>query len=360
MKIRMIAPIRHFTMDLEEIALTKDLKIIDGALLTSQIQVSKKFKEQIGLVNWDLITRHHIFYFEGEASDLVELKSAQKLTVIKTIHKKLGDFFYGFIDGLWFIKDNCCFCNQFFLELLTDKVVSITYKDVLISTATDEFSYFNFDAGEIERHKTIFFTIKKFQVLSDAKHQTAIDQLLSAEGGIIASPTNTVIYDHPRLYRALFFLDMVRKHGSAITKITFFMSLYECLFTSDDHAIAKKIRERASSLLGGTTKERKIFKDLIFRAYEIRSRNVHGDVIETPPEKIKKIVSDLDDYTRKILITIINLENNEVFTLPDSAHTKEVFESYFDKLVRLTVKAETFQGPENQLGPCVVKFFLPR
>lgn len=230
----------------------------------------------------------------------------------------------------------------------------------MTSTAVDEFSYFNFNADEIAQHKAIFFAIKKFQIIADVKNQLAIDELLNAEGGIIASPTNTVIYDYPRLYRALFFLAMVRKHGSAITKITFFMSLYECLFTSDDYAIAKKIRERASSLLGGEAKARKVFKDLIFRAYEIRSRNVHGDIIETPPEKIKKIISDLDRYTREILVTIINLENNEVFTLPDSAETKRLFEEYFNKLVMLTVKIETLQEPENQLYTCVIKSFIPK
>ncbi|PIG97106.1 hypothetical protein CS542_07575 [Pedobacter sp. IW39] len=90
---------------------------------------------------------------------------------------------------------------------------------------------------------------------------------------------------------------------------------------------------------------KKSFKDLI-RAYEIRSRNVHGDIIETPPEKIKKIISDLDRYTRKFCYHY-QLENNEVFTLPDSAETKRLFEEYFNKLVMLTVKIETLQEPEK-------------
>ena len=356
----MIAPVRNFNMEMEEITLAKGLKIISGARLEADIQLGERFKEQVGTLNWELVTHHSIFYFEGEASDFVGFISGSMLTAIKTIHKKFGDFFYNFINGLWFVKDNCCFCNQYFLEELDSGRVSICYKDVITSMATDEFAYFNFSAEEIERHKEIFFTITKFQVLSDTRHQAAIDSLLDTDGGIISSPTNTVVYDHPRLYRALFFLDMVRKNGSAITKITFFMSLYECLFTSDDHAIAKKIRERASSLLGGSTKERKIFKDLIFRAYEIRSRNVHGDSIQTPPEKIKRIVSDLDNYTRKILLFILNLENNEIYTGSDSLQTKEVFEAYFDNLVINTVKREDATEKQHRLGDCTVHAFLPR
>jgi hypothetical protein len=356
----MIAPIRNFDTDLEEIFLTKNLKIINGSLLNSKIQLSKKFKEQIGSVNWDLITSNYIFHFIGEASELVELRSGDRLTILKTISGKIGDFFHDFIDGLWFIKDNCCFCNQFFFELITEQKVSITYKNIITGTATDEFTYINFNAEEIARHQEIFFELKKFQNASDTKKQDLINQIFSTEGGIIPSPTNMVSYDHPRLYRAIFFLSMVRRHGSAITKITFFIMLYECLFTSDDQAIAKKIRERASAFLGGSTRSRKAFKDLIFRAYDIRSRNVHGDVINTPQDKMKTIVASLDLHTREILLQILGMENKEIFIQQDSEKTRQDFEYYFDSLVRQGAKQELSEITPDLLKPCTTQLVMPR
>lgn len=187
-----------------------------------------------------------------------------------------------------------------------------------------------------------------------------INQIFSTEGGIIPSPINKVSYDHPGLYRAIFFLSMVRRHGSAITKITFFIMMYECLFTSDDQAIAKKIRERATAFLGGSTKFKKAFKDLIFRAYDIRSRNVHGDVIDTPQAKMNSIVATLDLHTREILLLIIGMENKDLFIRQDSAKTRQDFERYFDSLVRQSVKQELSGVTPFLLKPCVTRLVVPR
>lgn len=56
MKIRMISSIRNFDTELEEISLTKNLKIIKDEVLSSKIQLSRKFKEEVGNRNWELLT----------------------------------------------------------------------------------------------------------------------------------------------------------------------------------------------------------------------------------------------------------------------------------------------------------------
>jgi hypothetical protein len=82
MKIRMIAPVRNFNMEMEEITLAKGLKIISGARLEADIQLGERFKEQVGTLNWELVTHHSIFYFEGEASDFVGFISGNMLTAM--------------------------------------------------------------------------------------------------------------------------------------------------------------------------------------------------------------------------------------------------------------------------------------
>lgn len=344
-------------MELAELILSKDLKVIKGSLLNSKIAVSKKFKEQVGSINWDLITQHYIFYFEGEAADLFQLKSKDKITISKVITSKFIGFCHDFVDRLWFVKDNSCFCNQVFLEFLADQSACINYKDIVTGTSLDEFSFTDFTAEEMKLHLENFSTIKHYEMQMNNKLPD-IEDLMRDSTGIINSPMNYVVYDLPRLSRALIFLGMVRKNGSAITKITFFMTLFECLFTSDDQVIAKKIRERASSLLGGDSKARRAFREVIVQAYNIRSRNLHGDIIDTPVDKIRKIVVDLDNYTRQILNTILNMEKNEIFTSLESQDSKQLFEAFFDKLVGLTVKIETMLEPENQLNLCSVKLPL--
>lgn len=345
-------------MELDELILSKDLKVIKGSLLNSKILVSKRFKEQVGSINWELITHHYIFYFEGEAAELFQFKSINKITLSKVITSKFIGFCHDFVDRLWFVKDNSCFCNQVFLEHLADQSVCINYKDIMTGTALDEFSFTDFSAEEMKLHLENFAMIKQYEMQMNGNSLPDIEDLMKDSTGIIASPINFAIYDLPRLSRALIFLGMVRKNGSAITKITFFMTLFECLFTSDDQIIAKKIRERASSLLGGDSKARRAFREVIVQAYNIRSRNLHGDIIDTPIDKIRKIVVDLDQYTRQILNTIINMQKNEVFTAPESNESKQLFEAFFDKLVALTVKIETMLEPEDRLKECVVKLPL--
>ena len=206
----------------------------------------------------------------------------------------------------------------------------------------------------------LFFKMKIPQIVTEAHHQHHFDELFSSQGGITASPANKVVYDHPRLYRALFFLNMVRKNGSAITKATFFMMLYECLFTSDDRSIAKRIRERATTLLGGNGKAKKAFKELIFRAYDIRSRNVHGDTIDFVPEKVREIVLALDWYTREILLKLIESDEIIIFTSPELAENKAVFENYFEGMVRQAAKADFLEEMPGPLKPCVIFAVIPR
>jgi len=86
-----------------------------------------------------------------------------------------------------------------------------------------------------------------------------------------------------------------------------YCSCFEVLFSTDASEIVHKISERVACFLGKDLAERKELFRVVKKAYDIRSKVIHGDIIG------QKIVHDLatlseriDDLLRKIITKIIS------------------------------------------------------
>ena len=128
-----------------------------------------------------------------------------------------------------------------------------------------------------------------------------------------------------KIDRAIIFLSYARNTTFLPAKISFYMSIYECLFTNDQEQISHKMAERAANYLGNDRADRiSIYNDLK-AAYGVRSNYFHGQSLKSKYNNIKNLIDlsvKIDDLTRRIMTKIFN-EDVERFTSKGSSTIDE-------------------------------------
>jgi hypothetical protein len=109
-----------------------------------------------------------------------------------------------------------------------------------------------------------------------------------------------------RIARAFLFLDEARNTSIPLMKLSSYMNIYECLFTTDRHNITAKLSKRSAYYFTSDDNERIELEKFIKTCYSIRSTYYHGNQLGTeaghdPKTFIKDALIRLDNLTRNIL-----------------------------------------------------------
>lgn len=102
----------------------------------------------------------------------------------------------------------------------------------------------------------------------------------------------------------------------------------ESLFSTDNQELSHKISERAAFFLEKEAENReKLFQD-VKKIYNIRSKLVHGDVINNTPEENSQLLNDLERITQVALKKIINEDLIDIFSEKPNKRNE-----YFTKMI---------------------------
>ena len=102
--------------------------------------------------------------------------------------------------------------------------------------------------------------------------------------------------------RILYFINCARATDELSTKISLYMSVFEILFSNDTTELSFKLSLRTALFVGDTEPDRRSIFQTMKRAYGLRSRFLHGDVI--PPSATKDLatlVPAVDQLLRRVL-----------------------------------------------------------
>jgi hypothetical protein len=133
-----------------------------------------------------------------------------------------------------------------------------------------------------------------------------------------------------RLERALYFSQHARDSTDLGIKITNYCTTFESLFSSDSHELSHKLAERIACFLGSDFEERiKIYQE-IKRAYNIRSKVIHG-AFGSVTSDLDTVSISCDNILRKAIKKILN--EPEQFKYFREERTNEEMEKYFLSLV---------------------------
>ena len=114
----------------------------------------------------------------------------------------------------------------------------------------------------------------------------------------------------PRLYRFFYFLSCARHADDLAIKISFYITCLEILFSTSASEIVHKLSERVAFFLGKTPKARKSYFQIVKSAYSIRSKLVHGDVLDGTV-KIQLVAAEMDELLRQLVVKILKNEQLE-------------------------------------------------
>lgn len=326
--IKVVAPLRYFELDkldhftIGHFTVTKDQHILNRLIHNPE------FLSRIGLNNMDTIFSNHIFYYEGKSESidfLTGLIDQNQITYI------ISKFIRASVNNLWFVKDNSCFITDCFVQF-DDKEVFNILADGIKTNCNGEFKTTIFNSSDLIsllRHILLSTNILKI----NSKHLGQIPKF-DFDDPVVPNLFYKVPYDHNRLVRALLLIQKVQLNGFAIIKLTFYMATFEALFSSSDENIVKNVSERTSIFLGGDLILIQENIAIIKKAYAIRSRYIHGDIIKKNSSYYVELCKRIDYIAREILLKIMNDNfDREIFQLSNSKSDKSKFNTYFDELL---------------------------
>jgi hypothetical protein len=230
------------------------------------------------------------------------------------------------LDSLWFVKDNSCHSLQCYYAVHENKFFGISNNYRVSTTCIGKYEEMQFTSDELENAFKIDQKISEILNINMDAH--TIEKMMDS-GFRDGMENNRNYNDNNRIARAYFFLKSARDSEFILLKISLYVSMYECLFTTDASEIIHKMAERIACYYSKNADERLDIFKFIKKVYNVRSRYFHGKDLDKDKtfEKVPEMLLRLDGITRTILKRII-LEDSEIFLKNETD-----LENYFTTLI---------------------------
>lgn len=275
------------------------------------------FRESFGHVEY-LSFKDSVYIYEIGNLENIQNRLGFKLDEIQLVNFLLRKVEV-FLTCLWLVKDNSITSEVGFLHMYEkypeEGIFTSNVIPNLPSTSDGEFKNTEFDADELTQ------AIKYYNEFEFNPK--------SSQADIITQLENPLIKGSNRIDRAFYFLGNARNTTALPIKSLNYCSLLECLFTNDSGEISHKVSERFALYIGNDFEARKALFKLSKELYKIRSKATHGQPVGAQPDHMRRLLIEIDNRVRNILLTSINKETrSEVFEMQN-----ERFDNWFLDLV---------------------------
>ncbi|SFW13157.1 hypothetical protein SAMN03159511_0658 [Pseudomonas sp. NFACC19-2] len=231
------------------------------------------------------------------------------------VHDELVDFLreiQSLLGELWLWHDNSINCQQAFALARNASVVSSNCLPVFNSSATGEDIDIKITADEfIDIIRSRLVQIDSFKE-SNIPRQTSIRKSIG------------------RLNVALYHLQSARNNRDLGLKIANYCSFFEALFSTDTAELSHQLSQRISFFLFDCPEKRLEMYRLTKKAYTVRSKTVHGDMLDSSVSTLKSIAVHCDEVARGCLMKIFR--DQSLFDIFNS-HSKEKVSNYLVEMV---------------------------
>jgi len=293
-----------------------DLK--DTATIFKQEYLSEKLQSAAGEVTIKEYLKYPYFHLKTEFTQDDKEKVNEK-DVVNIIHANSSHLYNNlemFIMCLWFIKDNSTFLGGFHTYMPSiNYLINISIIDSIYCDSSGKYNH-----GETYSIDELNRTLKFFVKYNEAINHSSVKLLPKNQRTPPLQSITTIPYNFTkitRIERAIHFLKLARTSTQLHLKISFYICIYESLFSSSTEKteITHTICERVALYYGFNPSHRKGIYTQLKEAYGIRSTYFHGQSFDTKKYRDKDltpIAQNLDNLTRSIL-TIILLADSKIF-----------------------------------------------
>jgi hypothetical protein len=189
-------------------------------------------------------------------------------------------------------------------------------------------------ASEDEINRGMAFLVpivKKYQRFAD-KHKHTLERMQAVKNRRPVNNLNALPYEHNRVLRALLFLQMVRSADTLVIKLTFYIAILECLFTSTNSELTHQVSERTALFIGGNNERMKDTYKRVKTGYSVRSSYVHGDNVKLKPDEQLLNSQIMDTLIRTIILKVF--ENDYIFMLDNKTKGyKDIYDDYWKDIL---------------------------
>ncbi len=307
--------------------LGEGLEIVKGIFLSNSIEflereiLSEDLKGKMGSLNYNELKEMGIFaYWISTIHSDEPISYKNKTKQLETKLRVLVDY----LSVFWFSMDNSVDASKGFMDIIDENNNhDIGTSDIphSVTKSNGHTSVFVLDKSDIENSIKYFHFILKLR--SDEFDTTRVEEeyqdlvVLSRAIGIVT--------------RAGYFIFAARTSRQLPAKILSYCTCLESLFLREKSELTNKLATRIALFLSKKPIERhSLFKD-IKKAYDVRSKMVHGSQREgIKPQDVLKASALLDDVVRRSFRTIIeNEELRSIFQDKDNP----AFEKYMNELM---------------------------
>ena len=230
-----------------------------------------------------------------------------------------------FFMALWVIKDNAVNCEMGFLEHNVPGQgprYASNFIAGLFSNARGNKDQTKFRLTEIRQARQYFSDFFLPVMLGLKPGENALEVPNRARPAVVSAKG---IHRFPRL---LYFLTAARCADDLGVKVSLYMTCLEILFSTEATELTHRLSERVAFFAAGPAERLMIYKSLR-RAYDIRSKVVHGSVMSAKKqEELPEMASEIDELLRQLILKLISNEaSRRVFAMNDTD-----FEDYFTRL----------------------------
>ena len=199
--------------------------------------------------------------------------------------------------ALWLIKDNSINFDRAFLQF--PHGTPVVPPRVSINSWTTRFSKADGSIGLTEFSKEeLQAGIAAYNTLYECKSSSDVSP------GLTPGTAGTV----DRLPRALYFLQGARAMGDLARKVANYCTSFEALVSTSSAELAHQVSERVAILIGNDSNDALEIYGNLKRAYNTRSKLVHGDRLTAGKYQFLKESLNCDGYLRRLILLLLTQE----------------------------------------------------
>lgn len=222
-----------------------------------------------------------------------------------------------FLIFLWFVQDNSVGLYGTYGHIPEMKIVngkSRSLVSYMSDGSSNEVVFSKQQLVEASDWTILYSKITGYKY--DADFNTSIiydynQPNVSAKGVVLKTNIDFNYNDITAIDRALHFLSIARGHNLLFYKIAFYMPVIECLFGTKGNDLTYRVSLWAACYLTDIPEERESARKDFITAYNIRSRFIHGQAVDSDitNDKLAPLSVRIDKHIRTILKKAIKYDS---------------------------------------------------
>jgi hypothetical protein len=301
-----VVGLHHLSIDSGEFEIANVIQI-SSQLSGLQPWLFPQFVDSIGQSEWQFLNTTAALAYGIDESDH-QLSETDGIQLLNSFLWQVSDY----LTCLWFIKDNAASIETGYLQILQPDPAGVrvrvhsNFVARLVRKADGSRLDMHFTRSELQRASKLYN-----EVLTPLR----TDLNLPPEPGDPVPAKFASRHGVNRLSRAIYFLTGARISPDLGTKLVFYCTVLESLFSTDATEVTHKVAHRLAVFLGTSLDDRIDIFRKVKRAYTIRSKVVHGDVVgKESAAQVRETSSDVDQTIRRALLKILtSVELTRVF-----------------------------------------------